>query len=45
MRSIEDLKKRGDLKQQQKIGVKFYHEFQERIPREEVRWNDVDVPV
>ena len=35
-RTIEDLKRSDKLTQQQKIGVKYYEEFQKRIPREEV---------
>jgi DNA polymerase/3'-5' exonuclease PolX len=35
-RTIDDLKKSDKLTQQQKIGVKYYEEFQKRIPREEV---------
>ena len=35
-RSIVELSASGVLNRQQRIGVKYYEEFQERMPREEV---------
>ena len=35
-RSVEELAASGVLNRQQRIGVKHYHDFQERMPREEV---------
>ncbi|KAH8697290.1 putative DNA polymerase POL4 [Talaromyces proteolyticus] len=35
-RSLEDLKTKAELSENQKIGVDRYYDFQERIPREEV---------
>lgn len=35
-RSVEGLATSGVLNRQQTIGVKHYHDFQERMPREEV---------
>lgn len=42
IRSIEDLKRRTDLtSEQHKAGIKYYDDFQVRIPREEVSvWGD-----
>jgi replicative superfamily II helicase len=37
IKSIEDLRKNEDLlTSMQKIGLKYYEDFKERIPREEV---------
>lgn len=36
LKTLDDLKERGSLTRQQLVGLKHYHDFLERIPRDEV---------
>ena len=35
LRSLDDLREKGNLTSQQKIGLNHYHDFLDRMPREE----------
>lgn len=43
VRSVADLAHRQDLTEQQKLGVKYYEDFLQRIPRTEARWTDLSL--